>query len=344
MYKKINKKEDGLSILICTYNGEKRLPKTLNHLQKQENTNDIPWEVIVVDNASKDNTSEVAKEIWKNDNTPFKVISELKPGKTNAIIAGFKNAKFEIVCTVDDDNWVRPDYVSHIFNVMKNHPEVAICGGHGIGEFEETPPNWFEKIQNGFGLGQQGKTEGYVDGKGNPGYLYGACCAIRKSAWEHLFNNGFKFQLSGRTGKDLTAGDDYELGQAFCLIGYRLWYDPYVKFQHYMPASRINWKYTQRLFQAFGRNTLVIYIYGSELKIYSNRTNKIYSNYLMSLFYAFYKILRMFPSHFIGIFGNTEGNYKVLQFKTQWAYFTHLLANKRKFRKIKFDVRNAQWR
>lgn len=344
MYKKINKEEDGLSIIICTYNGEKRLPETLNHLQKQGDTKGIPWEVIVVDNASKDNTSQIAKKLWNNDDIPFKVISELKPGRSNAVIAGFKTAKYEIISTVDDDNWVRSDYVSRIFNIMKNHPEVAICGGYGIGEFEETPPSWLEEIQNGFAIGPQGKSEGYVDGKGNPGYIYGACSATRKSVWEYLFNNGFEYQLSGRLGNNLDGGEDYELGQAFCLMGYRLWYDPNIKFKHYMPANRINWKYTQRLFEAFGRNSFVTNIYGSELKKYSNRINKICSNYLLSLFFAFYKILRMFPKFFIGIFGNTEGNYKVLRFRTQWAYFKHLLSNRRKFRKIKLVLRNAQWR
>jgi len=51
----------GVSVIICCYNSVKRLPVTLAHLKSQVVFGQIPWEVIVIDNASTDRTAEVAK-------------------------------------------------------------------------------------------------------------------------------------------------------------------------------------------------------------------------------------------------------------------------------------------
>ncbi len=55
----------GVSVIICCYNSSSRIIPTLQNLVKQRVPNHIPWEVIVVNNASTDNTGEVAKETWQ---------------------------------------------------------------------------------------------------------------------------------------------------------------------------------------------------------------------------------------------------------------------------------------
>lgn len=56
----------GVSIVICCYNSASRLPETLQHIAEQEVAANISWEVIVVDNASTDNTQEIAKKNGQN--------------------------------------------------------------------------------------------------------------------------------------------------------------------------------------------------------------------------------------------------------------------------------------
>ncbi|RZK19240.1 MAG: glycosyltransferase, partial [Flavobacterium sp.] len=55
----------GVTIILCTFNGASRLPKTIEHLAKQAVVEDIPWEIIVVDNGSTDNTSVIVTQEWK---------------------------------------------------------------------------------------------------------------------------------------------------------------------------------------------------------------------------------------------------------------------------------------
>ncbi|MDJ0555307.1 MAG: glycosyltransferase [Microcoleaceae cyanobacterium MO_207.B10] len=51
-----------LTIAIPTYNGGGRLPKLLDKIRQQHQTENIYWEVIVVDNNSSDNTAEIVKD------------------------------------------------------------------------------------------------------------------------------------------------------------------------------------------------------------------------------------------------------------------------------------------
>jgi glycosyltransferase involved in cell wall biosynthesis len=52
---------DGVSIVACFYNSEKRFGKVLEHFDKQKVADSVKWEIVIVDNASTDNTSEKAK-------------------------------------------------------------------------------------------------------------------------------------------------------------------------------------------------------------------------------------------------------------------------------------------
>ena len=45
-----------LTFIVPTYNGASRLPETLAHLAAQENRGGHGWELLVVDNASTDDT------------------------------------------------------------------------------------------------------------------------------------------------------------------------------------------------------------------------------------------------------------------------------------------------
>ena len=50
----------GISVIICCYNSSLRLDETLKHLINQK-THGFNWELIVVDNASTDNTEAYAR-------------------------------------------------------------------------------------------------------------------------------------------------------------------------------------------------------------------------------------------------------------------------------------------
>jgi len=72
----------------------------------------IPWEVIVVDNASTDNTTAVAHQYWPSDvPTSLRVVYEPRLGLSHARRRGFSEASYGVVSFGTRDlKWVR-DYI-----------------------------------------------------------------------------------------------------------------------------------------------------------------------------------------------------------------------------------------
>jgi glycosyltransferase involved in cell wall biosynthesis len=245
---------NGVSIVLCCHNSANRLPETLAHLANQKATEDMPWEVIVVDNASTDETARVTRESWSADGpAPLFVVTERQLGLSHARNRGLSEAHYEYVSFIDDDNWVAPNWVQTTFEVMKLHPDVGACGGVAEGVYEVEPPKWFHRYAGFYAIGEQGEPGDITWARG---VLWGAGMTVRKSAWQMLVGNGFQQGLTDRIGTHLTSGGDNELCLALRLAGWRIWYEPRLSIRHLMPTQRLQWQYFRRLYRAAGASAV----------------------------------------------------------------------------------------
>jgi len=78
------------------------------------------WELLVIDNASTDDTAEVARLCWQNGPAPLRVINEPRLGLRYAIERGFFEARYEFLGFVDDDNWVDHDWVRMAYEIISS--------------------------------------------------------------------------------------------------------------------------------------------------------------------------------------------------------------------------------
>ncbi len=117
---------NGISIVICCFNSEQRLPKVLEHLDRQILIDSIQWEVVVVDNASRDRTSDVAKELWKREDVSLKVVFEPNPGLSSARMKGIDESSYDIISYIDDDNWVESGWIQKVYDGMNKDPKIGI--------------------------------------------------------------------------------------------------------------------------------------------------------------------------------------------------------------------------
>jgi len=253
-----------ISVVVCCFNSEQRLPAVLQHLLRQERDDTISWEVVVVDNASSDATAMVAREIWpSNARAQLHVVEERRPGLSHARRRGIEAARGAIVSFVDDDNWVCADWIWRVHDIFARHPEVGACGGMGVAVFEANEPAWFHALQGSYAVGPQAAEAGYVPDE--RGWLAGAGLSIRRSALMALFQAGFENLNLGRVGKALTSSEDVELCLALRLAEWRLYYDPRLNYQHFMPKNRMLLSHRRQMQFANGRAQVVLCHYFAAL-------------------------------------------------------------------------------
>lgn len=243
-----------LSIILCCHNSARRLQPTLQHLLAQTGLAGDRWEVVVVDNASSDETAAAAQAIWRDGGAPaiLRVIPEPKLGLMHARSAGIAAARYEILSFVDDDNWVCPSWCLKILELMTTFPDLGVIGARSEAAFEpgQQVPPWFPALQHGYAVGPQGTRSGWVDAL-LPRF-YGAGLTIRRTALQALYQRGFAALLTGRSGDRLSAGEDTELCYALGFAGWRFWYEDSLRLAHFMPPGRLTESYAERLFHGLG--------------------------------------------------------------------------------------------
>jgi glycosyltransferase involved in cell wall biosynthesis len=115
-----------ISIVISTRNRARQLTRCLQHvgLIRSRTT----WELVVVNNGSTDDTSDVLAEFEQQRSCPVKVVNEPAAGLSRARNAGVRAARGEVVVFTDDDCYVHPDLVDEYRKVFENEA-LGFAGG-----------------------------------------------------------------------------------------------------------------------------------------------------------------------------------------------------------------------
>ncbi len=282
-----------ISVVVCTYNGASRLDACLLAILAQENP--PLYEILVIDNASTDETSEVAKSLLSKTSNfiSWCVIYENKPGLLNARMVGLKRAKFEWVLFCDDDNILFPDFLFQVQSKLENNSTIGVLGSFGIPEFLGNEPQWFSRYSSSFAVGPQN----IISLKGDRlVHVYGACSIYRKKPLLDLFESGFKPILSDRVGQNLSSGGDVEWCWILQLLGFQISYSEELKFYHKLPKSRLTWEYYIRLKRGISSSVGLM----SSYTFYFYSSNRSLVNFKIHYYFEILKsILLFFKNVFI---------------------------------------------
>lgn len=126
-----------ISVVIPMYNASNTIVRALDSVKNQ--TYKANYEVIVVNDGSKDNSQQVVEAyIVQNPELDIQLINQQNGGVSKARNTGLKNAKGEYIAFLDsDDQWLAHKIETQI-NVFKNNKEVDFLGagfeGFGIRE------------------------------------------------------------------------------------------------------------------------------------------------------------------------------------------------------------------
>lgn len=251
----------GISVIVCTHNGVQRLRPTLVALFTQQISDNVLWEIIIVDNASTDDTRRYCEQLVKeyNFNGQFKLIDEDKPGLNYARQRGLQAANYDWILFCDDDNHLFPDYLQTGFNLIRSNKNIGVLGGCGLPVFEQEPPTWFEKYSHSFAVGKQHINSGQLPGP--VAEVYGAGAFILRQPLLDFFRKGFQTITTDRKGNSLASGGDVEWCYISQLAGYDIWYCDDLKFYHSMPPGRLTWEYYLRLKNGIASSAALLYTY-----------------------------------------------------------------------------------
>ncbi len=239
------------TLAVCTYNGVNRLPAVLDSLQQQINTENIQWEVMVVDNNSCDRTPAVVKDYqayWSLTN-PLRYVTEPKQGLAFARNRAVAEARGNWVGFLDDDTVPLPNWVAAAAQFAQQHPEVGAYGGQIHGDFEVEPMAGFEKIAVFLAIVERGD-QPYCYEPAKRMLPPGAGLIVRRQAWlDHAPTQPW---LTGRSATSMMAGEDLEALAHIQNAGWEVWYSPTMEMYHKIPQQRLELDYLRRLAWGIG--------------------------------------------------------------------------------------------
>ena len=135
---KRNFKLDELSIIIPIYKEEKNIKKLW--IKIKENINLKKFEIIYVDDNSKDNTSKILKEINKKDKrVKFIIRNKKERDLSKSCILGFNKSIYKNILVMDGDLQHDPKYITKLIERYNSTSSDIVVGCR----------NFFTKKNNG---------------------------------------------------------------------------------------------------------------------------------------------------------------------------------------------------
>ncbi len=123
-----------ISLIICAYNEEKYIGECLDFAIK--NSHGKFFEIIVIDNASTDNTKSIAEK-----RPGVRVVREEQKGLTNARQRGFLEAKGDILACIDADTRMPLGWFERVEKEFKKNKNLTVLSGpyiyYDISKFQQ---------------------------------------------------------------------------------------------------------------------------------------------------------------------------------------------------------------
>jgi GT2 family glycosyltransferase len=210
------------TVLVATHNRSANLRNCLASLMSMEGI-DGPWEILVVDNNSTDDTAAIVREFESTGQVTVRYLFEPRRGKSAALNTGISRARGALIAFTDDDCLASTSWLRSIVAEFQRDPELAVLGGRvELYDHRDKPiaivlcPNRSEfdvwkvlDVASGTALAFGG--------------IIGANMAVRRTVFEQLV--GFDLLLSVGTKRGVVA-EDLDFAYRACRAGVKVWYSP----------------------------------------------------------------------------------------------------------------------
>ena len=139
----MNKK---ISFVSPCYNEEDNVKPFYNMVTKTLENSEYDYEIVFVNDGSKDGTYNNLEKIFENDKSHVKVINFLRNfGKESALLAGLSNADGDYVCTIDSDMQQEPKYALEMARILDYNEKVNMVAAKPSNEKDSKILSLFKK-------------------------------------------------------------------------------------------------------------------------------------------------------------------------------------------------------
>ena len=241
-----------LSVILCTYNRCESLAKALESLALSKVEADISWEVLVIDNNSKDDTAKIVQEFSSRYPGRFCYQFEGSQGKSFALNTGIRKARGRVLAFIDDD------VVADVLWLRNLTARVLAGEGSGAGgkillDRDFTPPDWLP-VQGSYSLA--GMLAGFDLGD-QAGLLdrppFGTNMAFERSMFAKY--GVFRTDMGPSPGSEIR-NEDVEFCRRLMNGGETLLYEPSAVVYHTVPERRRKQDYFLQFWFDHGRSTV----------------------------------------------------------------------------------------
>jgi len=243
-----------VSVIIPTYNRAGDLLESLESLAEMSSAH--PWELIVVDNNSTDDTRLLVEEVAKTFPVELRYVFEPEQGRCAALNAGIRQCRGEVVLTTDDDVRVEHDWIDNAVQGL-NTLDCDYIGGRVLPVWQGSRPRWISA-----GPGRLWAVIALLEYGPEPiefGQRYvplGVNMAFRKKCFgtAGLWDNRL-----GRKAGTLLGQEVREWTVRARAAGLKGFYWPAFSIHHCIPADRLNKEYFRRWFYWHGVSRALLY-------------------------------------------------------------------------------------
>ena len=242
------------SVIIATYNRADELAKTLDSLKGLESTG--PWEVVIVDNNSPDNTREVVQQQIESFPVPLRYVFEKEQGRSAALNAGIRTSQGEILAVTDDDVRVDPKWLVNAENAL-DRLGCEYVGGKALPIWSGNVPNWMpNRGGKHWGVialldyGPEAVEFGPAKVPLGVNMVFRRECFERAGMWDNSI---------GRKAGTLLGQEVREWAARGRAAGLRGFYSPDLIVHHVIPEDRLTKKYFRKWFYWHGISRAILY-------------------------------------------------------------------------------------
>ncbi len=237
-----------ISLVVCTYNRDAYVYKTLEHIA----LNDFPceqYEIVLIDNNSTDNTAAECSR-FHNDYplVDYLYVKETQQGLSFARNRGFVDSKGDCIVFLDDDAFVENDYLKNLSECLQAYPNMQAFGGRIYPLYETgKEPTWMSpRLIPLVSAIDKGDEVVPFEGKSYP---IGANMGFRRQCLEQigLFNTAL-----GRSKKNLMGGEEKDIFNRIKQASMSVLYLPNVQVHHVIPEFRTTIDFVKKMGEGIG--------------------------------------------------------------------------------------------